>query len=107
MTNSSNSRYNILNFIDNIKGEDPDRYKQLKDQTILVYISRSRNPNYSDDIKSSYTALWDGIRVCGQTSLELNELEYQIEQDRSRLAEEGISSFIKGGSRRIHSIRRT
>lgn len=45
--------------------------------------------------------------MCGQTNLELNELEELIEQDRLSLGEkEGITVFIKGGSRRIQAISR-
>lgn len=100
-------KYNLLNFIETIQIKDPERYNELKSTAIVVYIFGPRRSNYSDEVRSSYTACWgDEIRVCGQTSLELNELEELLYQDKSRLGNEGIFCFINGGNRRIiHSVR--
>ena len=100
-------KYSILNFIEHIQIEDNKKYNRLKDKAIVVYIERI-NFYLDEEMRSSYTACWgDQIRICGQTNLELNELEELLHQDASILAKEGIYSFIKGGSRKIHSVRRT
>lgn len=106
MTDASVSRYNVLSFVDKIKKEDPEMYEKLKTEGMVVHISRT-NGYDSEDLKSSYTVCCGAeMRLCGKINLELNELEELLQQDRLRLGEEGITTFIRGGRNRIHSIRR-
>ncbi len=98
--------YQFLGFVQDLAENQKRRYNKLKKDGEPVIIEIMPPSQYrGGDMKSSYVATWDGIRVCGHSELTGPELQSEIERESSRLGRKGIHTIVRGPSRRIFSSR--
>ena len=95
----------LVNLVDEMKQKNPGKYAQMKQEPISIYLGPASD--YSEEcMKSEFSIEWGDILFCGQSSLDLSELEENVRRDCRTIGEQGIHTFVHGGRRqRPHSVR--
>jgi hypothetical protein len=87
--------------------KEPRSYEQLRKEPMVVEISAADCwlSAFFEDAKSQFNIAWGQTLTCGYSKLELSRLEESMNGEAYRAGQYGVSVFVHGGRKIIHSAR--